>query len=523
MAKTSRKPGLKSRFLAMALSKQLIVIMLLLLLAFSIVVTVVSVGAVRNSLIDRVDTQLEATFNRGRQGAGFGSGNQSPEPQPSQSPMPAPSQGETLDPELDRPWRDDRHDVAEMSLMLPGQPENALSVLVSEGQVVSAGILTSDGQVTDLDADQSATLLEMVEDEVIHTITIPGLGEYRFLAKQVFETETLIFALPLKDVNHTVMQLLIVAIGVCVLGLLIAVLLGRTLILAALKPLKRVTQTARQVSSLPGEKLGSELAPASASLAIGAGANNEVGQLSQSFQAMLTHVQDSFLIQEQSEAKVRQFVADASHELRTPVTSIRGYGELLGREAQVLPPKMQHAISRISSESVRMSELIDDLLLLARLDEGQELQLSEVDLSQIVIECVGDAHISGPDHIWELELCPEPVVIKGDRGRLIQVLVNLLNNARVHTPAGTRVLVELQSYEGGARLRVGDNGPGIEPSVRETIFERFVRGQASRSRSEKSGSSGLGLSIVKAIVVAHGGNVDLVSEPGATVFEVTLP
>lgn len=228
--------------------------------------------------VDRVDTQLEATFNRGRQGAGFGSGNQSPEPQPSQAPMPTPTSSETLNLDLDPPWRDDRHNVAEMSLMLPGQPENALSVLVTDGTVVSAGILTSEGQVTDLETDQSEALLELVEDELIRTITIPGLGEYRVLAKQVFETETLIFALPLKDVNHTVMQLFFVAIGVCVLGLLIAVLLGRVLILVALKPLKSVTETARQVSSLPGEKLGSELA--SASLALGSGTNNEVGQLS---------------------------------------------------------------------------------------------------------------------------------------------------------------------------------------------------------------------------------------------------
>lgn len=134
-----------------------------------------AVGAVQKSLVDRVDTQLEATFNRGRQGAGFGSGNQSPEPQPSQSPMPTPTSSETLNLDLDPPWRDDRHNVAEMSLMLPGQPENAVSVLVTDGAVVSAGILTSEGQVTDLETDQSAALLELVEDELIHTISIPAV------------------------------------------------------------------------------------------------------------------------------------------------------------------------------------------------------------------------------------------------------------------------------------------------------------------------------------------------------------
>jgi two-component system OmpR family sensor kinase len=225
---------------------------------------------------------------------------------------------------------------------------------------------------------------------------------------------------------------------------------------------------------------------------------------------------------------VRRFVADASHELRTPLASIRGYAELMRLHGGELPPDLVHAIGRIESESVRMTELVEDLLLLARLDEGRELRRDRVDLSAIVRDTVGDAQVASPDHNWRVAIPDAAVIVKGDDARLRQVLANLLANARIHTPEGTNVVVRLGAVPAAAdgaapsaRITVTDDGPGIDPAVRANLFERFARGDASRSR--RAGSTGLGLAIVRAVVEAHRGTVDVRSEPGDTVFTVELP
>jgi two-component system OmpR family sensor kinase len=236
---------------------------------------------------------------------------------------------------------------------------------------------------------------------------------------------------------------------------------------------------------------------------------------------MLDHITAALATRQASEIRVRQFVADASHELRTPLAAIRGYTELAQRNSAALPQDVAHAMGRVQSEADRMTNLVDDLLLLARLDSGRPLDRKPVDLSRLCADVVSDAHAAGPEHRWNLDMPPEPVVVPGDDARLHQVVANLLANARVHTPNGTTVTLALTADRDAAVLTVTDDGPGIPPALQSEVFERFARGDTSRSR--KGGSTGLGLAIATAVVRAHGGTVSLDSVPGRTTFTVRLP
>jgi two-component system OmpR family sensor kinase len=238
---------------------------------------------------------------------------------------------------------------------------------------------------------------------------------------------------------------------------------------------------------------------------------------------LLDHVDAALTARQASETQVRQFVADASHELRTPLASIRGYAELCRRTNSEMPPDVAYALERVESESKRMAVLVDDLLLLARLDAGRTLGSEEVDLAALLVTVVSDAHAAGADHAWRLEIPDDPPLATGDPQRLHQVLANLLSNARVHTPAGTTILSKLTLSADGrsADVTVVDDGPGIPPDLLPHVFERFARGDSSRSRA--AGSSGLGLAIVSAVVTAHRGSIEVRSEPGRTEFRLTLP
>ncbi|GAA3435348.1 hypothetical protein GCM10018954_049540 [Kutzneria kofuensis] len=238
-----------------------------------------------------------------------------------------------------------------------------------------------------------------------------------------------------------------------------------------------------------------------------------MGKVGAALNRMLGHVASALNVRQESETRVRQFVADASHELRTPLASIRGYAELAGRYAGQVPPDVSHAMRRIQSESTRMTSLVEELLLLARLDAGRPLAREPVDLSRLVVDAVSDARVTSRDHRWQLAIPGEPVTVLGDGQALHQVLLNLLGNARAHTPPGTTVVTGIHNGNPGeVVLEVADDGPGIPVELQPEVFERFARGDGSRSRS--SGGTGLGLSIVAAIVTAHGGEVALDSRPG---------
>jgi two-component system OmpR family sensor kinase len=278
-----------------------------------------------------------------------------------------------------------------------------------------------------------------------------------------------------------------------------------------------VAATASRVTELPlasGEVSLNERVP-------DADPRTEVGQVGTAFNRMLGHVESSLARRAASEARLRSFAADASHELRTPLAAIRGYAELARRSPEPLPPDIAHALSRVESESARMSLLVDELLLLAQLDAGRPLASEPVDLTRLAIDVSSDARVAAPDHSWRLELPDEPVTVLGDEQRLHQVLANLLSNAARHTPAGTAITVAVTGGPQSVVVAVTDNGPGIPPELQPDIFERFVRGDTSRSRA--AGSSGLGLAIVHAVTAAHGGHASVTSQPGETRFTITLP
>ena len=346
-----------------------------------------------------------------------------------------------------------------------------------------------------------------------------SLGEYRLAAAELADGSELVIGLPMTEVNSTTGQLIFVIFMVTLAGAIIAIGIGLLIVRLALRPLDRVVATAGAVAELPLDR--GEVALAVRVPERDTNPRTEVGRVGASLNRMIGHVASALTARQASENKVRQFVADASHELRTPLASIRGYAELTRRGPHELPEDTVRSIGRIESEAQRMTVLVEDLLLLARLDEGRALEREPVDLSRLLVDAISDAHAAGPDHTWAIDLPGEPVEVIGDEARLHQVIVNLLANARVHTPAGTAVSVTLVRDDANAVVTVADDGPGIPDDVRPVLFERFARGDSSRSR--ETGSTGLGLAIVHAVVDAQGGTVAVDSEPGRTVFTLTLP
>ena len=345
-----------------------------------------------------------------------------------------------------------------------------------------------------------------------------GVGDYRVSASEQADGVTLVAGLP--TANNDALLLRVGLIMAAVVGL---VLIGGAaaifwLVGRSLRPLQRVASTARQVSAMPldrGEVDIDVRVPERDT-----DSRTEVGQVGAALNQMLGHVSDALTARQASETRVRQFVADASHELRTPLAAIRGYAELARRD-ETDTGGVAHALRRVESESERMTTLVDDLLLLARLDSGRPLSREPVDLTMLIVDAVSDARVAGPDHRWQMDLPEEPVTTIGDAARLHQVLGNLLANARTHTPPGTVVRCGLRADEHGAAITVTDNGPGIPPELQAEVFNRFVRGDSSRSRA--AGSTGLGLAIVAAVTAAHGGSVGVDSRPGRTEFWVRLP
>lgn len=347
-----------------------------------------------------------------------------------------------------------------------------------------------------------------------------GLGDYRIITIRNSATNETVgaFGLPLEDVQETIASLLtaialLTAGGLVLLGVATAWTIRR-----GLRPLRAVADTASRVARQPldqGAVTILERVPEAQ-----ADDRTEIGQVGAALNTLLDHVDASLDARQRNEERMRRFVADASHELRTPLASIRGYSELSLRD-KTLSETSEQSLQRIQAQSLRMTGIVEDLLLLARLDEGQELVYGTSDLSRLVVEAVGDAQVASPDHVWSIEVDDEPVLIAGDTARLHQVVANLLANARTHTPAGTHVTASVVREGSDAVVRVHDDGPGIDPALQAELFERFSRGDTSRAR--QTGGSGLGLSIVRAIVEAHDGTISMRSEPGDTEFEVRLP
>jgi two-component system, OmpR family, sensor kinase len=401
----------------------------------------------------------------------------------------------------------------EIFFLGPVQAPRTLGAIVGGGVVQRAEVSSRGGGASGLPPADTGTLASLPADGRPTSVDL-SLGTYRMVATAVGST-TYVIGQPAgeaQDVIDGLVLIEVIVIGVALVGAGVA---GAVLVGRELRPLERVAQTAATVSALPLDRGDVELVERVRDV----DPHTEVGQVATALNQMLDNVGGALEVRHESEMQLRQFVADASHELRTPLAAIRGYAELTRRAP--LAPEAEYSIARISSQAERMTTLVEDLLLLARLDAGRPLDRGPVDLTHLVLDAVNDAHAAGMDHRWQLDLPEEPVVVTGDASRLTQVLTNLLANARTHTPPGTTVTVGLAAADGGARLTVVDDGPGIASELLPHVFERFARGSASRSR--ETGSTGLGLAIVDAVVAAHGGAVTVQSAPGRTEFAVWLP
>jgi two-component system OmpR family sensor kinase len=477
------------------LRRRLVLGILLLLAAVSVVIGSVSTVVLRGYLVDKLDSQVAAATSRfqGVVDRPNGGGSQPPVDE-------------------NRPGPGD-------FLPFAGLGPGTIGAFIDDG-AIEAVLLGEQLQQTPLSDSQQDLLLSIGVDEEPVTLDLGGeLGQYRLAAVDAADGKTVVIGQPMRDVNATVLQLVLVIGVVTAAGLIAAFAVGTAIVRLALRPLDRVVATASHVAELPLER--GEVALAVRVADEDADPSTEVGRVGAAINRMLGHVASALSAREASEKKVRTFVADASHELRTPLASIRGYSELTRRGGHELPADVVHALGRIESESLRMTSLVEDLLLLARLDDGRSLEELPVDLSALLADAVSDAQVAGQDHRWSLDLPDEPVVVQGDSARLHQIVANLLANARTHTPAGTTVSASARLDGEFAELRIADTGPGIDPTVLPTVFERFARGDSSRSRV--AGSTGLGLAIVQAVVSAHRGTVTVESEPGSTVFAVRLP
>ena len=427
-----------------------------------------------------------------------------------------------------------------------GQSTGTLTLITAQTSASSseaAAYIDKDGHYAAISKEDCRLLLsEATEDHPV-TVHLHHLGSYRVVAtRDEASGSTVITGLSLEGDKALIRTQLLIELAVALVGALVVALAGRVMVRSSLAPLERVARTAHRVASQPLER--GEVSIKDRVEKADLDSSAEVGQVGGALNTLLGHVESALAARQRSETQVRQFVADASHELRTPLASIRGYTELIRREGADadLPEEATYALERVHSESVRMTALVEDLLLLARLDAGRELRREEVDLVGLLVDTVADARAAGPDHDWRLDLAvleppadatadeaedflPEPPLVIGDEARLRQVIVNLLANARVHTPAGSHVTTTLARERDTLIVRIHDDGPGIAPDVRDRLFERFARGDSSRER--RTGSTGLGMSIALAIVQSHGGSIDVDSstapEDHGTTFTVRLP
>lgn len=391
-----------------------------------------------------------------------------------------------------------------------GQSAGTLGARIKNGMLTAVAVIGRDADDA-IGADARRRLAGLRAGGP-RTIELPRLGDYRVTVTTGRDGDLLVTGLPTADVDQTVERLL--SIEALVFAVVLALTWGAAAVAVrlSLRPLRRVGSTALQVSELPLSTGEVELP---GQVAVGA-ARSESGQLARAFNHMLEHVQNALRDRQSSEERLRRFVADASHELRTPVAVIRSHAEFAQRTAAGTPA--DRALERIVAESDRMATIVEELLTLARLDERRPLVSAEVDLVRVALEAVEDTRRADPARRWQLELPEEPAPVLADPDAVHQVLVNLLGNCRQHTPPGTTVTVSVRPAAEQTLLEVRDDGPGIPVDLQPRLFERFVRGHPSAD-----GGAGLGLSIVAALVGAMHGTVTVTSRDGETRAQVRLP
>ena len=390
-------------------------------------------------------------------------------------------------------------------------------------QYAAGGSLTCSipASTTDEVPDLGVVTAARIDQLSVHPFTVgsvTGDMQWRAALDVAPDGDVIVVASPLSDVTHTVSRLIVLefVIGLIVLALIAAV--GYVVIRRSLRPLVDVEHTAVAIAGGDLSRRVPDIDP-----------RTEVGRLTRALNAMLGQIEHAFARQRESEQnaraseeRMRRFVADASHELRTPLTSIRGFAELYRQGAVREPKEVTRLLRRVEDEATRMGLLVDDLLLLARLDQERPLTFAPVDLLTVVADVVHDARAVAPDRTIDLVVDDQPPIVLGDEPRLHQVVANVVMNAVRHTPPDTQVQVRLANDGSRAVVAVVDHGPGLSAQARERVFERFYRVDSSRNRD--AGGSGLGLSIVSALVAAHGGNVSAEETPGGgATFVVSLP
>ena len=471
------------------LRRQLVVLLIGLVLLICSVLAVVSTLSLRGELVGQVEDDLRQASARA---VDRPFGKQPDAPSADTGLAPAPYQ-------------------------VPGQGAGDIDVLLSGSTVVRAGYVDETGDFRSLVGTAALATLEALDaDGRIHEVDLGDLGSYLAISTTTPTGDTVVTAVSTAPADDPLRSYVAVEVALIALAALLAAAAATVLVRRALRPLERVAGAALRVSELPLDR--GEVEQIHGVDPQDTDERTEVGTVGAALNRMLGHVESSLAARHESETQVRQFVADASHELRTPLASIRGYAELVRRSPDDVPADTLRALGRIESEALRMGALVDDLLLLARLDAGRPLEREEVDLTLLAADALADAHAASHDHVWELDLPDRPetedeaddatahgVVVRGDEARLRQVFVNLLSNARVHTPPGTRVVLGLRVEAGTAVVSVTDDGPGIAPALLPALFQRFSRGDSARNRA--GGSTGLGLAIAQAIVQEHGGRL----------------
>jgi two-component system OmpR family sensor kinase len=399
-------------------------------------------------------------------------------------------------------------------------PTGSYAALVDARGRVQREVRFSDGQAAPRPNIPTALIRSRTEGTrptLTTTSALSGQTEYRLVAKPLGEQGTIVVAAPLTEVRATERRLLLIG---GVVGALVIVAIGVAAYWLTRRELRPLERMAQRSGAIAAGDLSQRVEPDDP--------RTEVGRLGGALNAMLAEIERAFAEIERAyaervaaEERLRQFVADASHELRTPVTSIRGYAELFRRGARDRPADLANALRRIEQEGERMGELVDELLLLARLDQRLPLERQPVDVSAVVDAAVDAARAADPERPIDLD-SQSPLIVLGTESRLRQVVDNLLTNARVHTPAGTPVDVRLAAEEEGVVLEVADEGPGVPAEEADRIFERFYRTDRSRARSQ--GGAGLGLAIVRSVLELHGGAVSYrARQTGGSVFRVVLP
>ncbi|OAN35828.1 hypothetical protein A4X17_00220 [Plantibacter sp. H53] len=400
-------------------------------------------------------------------------------------------------------------------------------VIADGDDVLFSVYVAPDYSARDLTAAESAAILRPTPEDEATSVSIPGLGDFLSLRTTLHLADgpdsglTFVTGGGLDDANATLRTFILAELVIALAAATFAAFIGYRLVRRELAPLERVVDVADRVASTPlssGAVTDGERVPLREE-----DRDSEAGRVAGALNRLLTHVEASLNARHATEESMRRFVAEASHELRNPLAAIRGYAEFT-----ITTPGLQRevvgALARIGAESERMTKLVEQLLLLAKLDADPALSLDEVDVSKVVLETVSDARAAHPGHRWRLALPPEPAVIIGDEDAVRRILLNLVSNVGHHTPPGTAVVVSVIVDDASTTMVVEDDGPGIPAEALPSLFDRFTQARpANGGKTRDASTVGLGLAIVSALAAASGFDVDVDSRPGRTRFTITAP